>query len=214
MYVFLLILVPLVYFVTEYICHERKIDREHAFCIFWGFVIACIYCLIDFFAVGVSHEWVNSPSVVWGHYLITETILPVFVCFIPVIAARDSIRVKIKYLFPILAAFMTVFLPYKVMTSSVSPDFFGMILYPLMMAAMLFNVDTGITLFDSDADMKNLLWLRCVIVFFAVASGLLLPSVFQAFYYLKLADAGTYILIAVYVLGSAGFRTLEKFFLS
>lgn len=214
MHVFLLTIIPLVYFVNEYICHDRKIDREQGFCIFWGFVIACIYCLLDFFAVGSHHEWTNSLSRTWGHNLVTGTILPVIVCLVPVILARDSLRAKVQFVFPVLAAFLTVFLPYSIISDNTAPDFFNMIFYPLMTAVTVFNIDTAASVFDEKKDVKDFLWLRCLIAFVAILSGLFLPSLFQALYFLKMAGVGTYVFIAIFILGSAALRPVSVIFLS
>ena len=214
MHVFLLTIIPLTYIVTQYFCYDRKIDREQIFCIFWGLVLACIYCLIDFFAVGTKHEWMNSVSLTWGHFLVTETILPVAVCCIPVFIAKDGWRTKVQFLFPVMAAFLVVFMPYKVITDGSSPDFFRMILYPGMIAAAVFNIDTAASLFAEESDLQKLMWLRCLIAFVVIISGIVFPSLFLAFYYLNQAGAGVYILIAVFILGSAGLRVVSKLFLS
>lgn len=213
MHVFLLVIIPLVYLVNEYICQERKIDRDQIVCIFSGIVIACVYTLIDFFVVGKNHQWVYRISSVWGHYLFTETVLPVAICVLPVMLAKDSIRVKIRFLFPVLVSFYAIFMPYKIISEAAEPDFFTMIIYPMMMAATLFNIETAAGLFEEGRDVKKLFWLRIAVAFVAVFSGLLLPSLLEAYHFLNKAGAGTYVFSCLFILFSAGLRVVLMLFM-
>lgn len=213
MHVFLLTIIPLVYFVNEYLCHDRKLDREQLFCIFAGLVIVCIYTLIDFFAIGSNHVWINTLSSVWVHYLVSETLIPVIVCVLPVFLAKDPFRVKVQLLFPVMAAFFAVFVPYKVISQEISPDGFMLICYPLMMAAMLFDIDTAASVFDEGRNLSSLLWLRCLVAGIVVIAGILLPPAFTAVWFLNRVDAGTWILIGLFLLFSAGLRVVTELFL-
>lgn len=214
MYVFLLVVIPLVYVISECICHKRKVNRNQVVCIFAGLVIASVYTLVDFFAIGSAHAWIDSVTSVWFHYFMTETVIPVIVCSLPVIFARDSIRVKAQSLVPVLTAFYAVFVPYTILSSGVSPDVYEMILYPLLMAVMLFNIDTAASVFEEGSDVSRLLWLRCLIAVIAVASGLLLPSLFSAYYFLNSTSALMWILMGLFLVSSAGFRALSILFLA
>lgn len=214
MYIFSLVIIPLIYVISECICHNRKVNRNQIVCIFTGLVIASIYTLIDFFAIGSAHSWIASIVSIWSHYFITEIIIPVVVCSLPVIFAKDSLRMKAQSLVPILTAFYAVFVPYKIFSSGVSPDVYEMILYPFLMATMLFNVDTAASAFEEGVDVSRLLWLRCLIAFVAVASGIMLPSIFSAYYYLNSAGALMWVLMGLFLVSSAGFRVLTMLFLT
>ena len=213
MHIFLLTIIPLVYFVNEYLCHDQRNNGEQMFCIFSGFVIACIYALIDFFAVGLNHLWINKVSSVWAYYLISQTLIPVVVCAVPVMLAKDSLRKKIQYLFTVLASFYAIFLPSKIMTGETGPDAFLLICYPLMMAAFIFDIDTAAGVFGEDIDVGSFLWLRCVVAGFAVVTGLLLPSLFAALWFLNRLDAGIWVLIVFFLLSSVGLRIIAGMFL-
>lgn len=213
MHVFLIVIIPLMYAVAECICNNRKIDREQMTCIFTGLVIVSIYALIDFFAIGSSHMWINTFSSVWLHYLITETVIPIVICIIPIIIARDDIRVKVRCLLPVLAAFYAVFVPYKVLSAGASPDVFVMVLYPLLMAAMLFNIDTAASVFVEGEDVSVYLPIRCVVACVSVIAGLLLPSVFAAAYFLKRAGVLIWLLFALFIVSTAGLRASAMLFL-
>ena len=214
MYFFLLIIIPLVYCVSEFICRGRKPERERIAGVFFGVVLACIYALIHFFAIGSFRVWTYSLSAVWLHYFFTEIAIPVVICLTAVFIGKDSFRIKLSNLFPVVASFYVVFLPYKLITETIAPDVFCMILYPLLIASMLFNIDTVTFVFEDGAELEKRLWLRCVISFFAIVPGLLLPPLFRSLYCLKSTGTATYILAVLYVLFSAGLRTLAMLFLT
>lgn len=213
MHVFLLTIIPLVFFVNECLCHERKVGREQLFCIFAGLVIACIYALIDFFAVGANHLWINSFSSLWGYYLLSDAVIPVFVCSVPVLVAKDPFRKRVQYLFPVMAAFYAVFLPYRVIVREMSPDVFMLICYPLLIAALIFDIDTATGVFEETIEIASFKWLRCIVSCIAVIAGMLLPSVFAAFWFLNRLDAGMWVLIILFLLFSAGLRVITDMFL-
>lgn len=213
MHVFLIVIIPLVYLVSEYLLRSKTNVREQMACVFTGFVVASIYALIDFFAVGSAHIWVLSISSVWGHYLLTEVVIPFAVCTIIVMLAKDPLRVKVQYLFPVLAAFYAVFVPYKIISSGSAPDLFVMVVYPFLAAVMLFNIDTATLVFEEGINISNFLPVRCVVAFVAVVSGLLLPSVFAAYYFLNMVSVFTWIFIGLFVVSAAGLRASVMLFM-
>lgn len=86
-----------------------------------------------------------------------------------------------------------------------------MVLYPLLMAVMLFDVDTAVTLFEDGKDIKDNLWLRCLLAAFAVLSGFLLPSLFNAVYFLNRDGVMTWVLLGLFVLSAPGVRIAVRF---
>lgn len=213
MYFFLLIIIPLTYFVSEYLCRKKRNGRELTACIFFGVVIACIYTLIHFFAFGGGDKWIYSQTSLLTYYLLTETGLPVAVCLFAVLVGKDSIRAKTACIYPVLAGFYAVFIPYRVLSENPSPDAFRMILYPLLFAVMLFDIDTAAFVFEKGAEISRRLWLRCIIAVFTVIPVLPLPSLFQTYWFLNQMDTLRYMLLGLFVLLSAGFRSLAMIFL-
>lgn len=213
MYVFLVLIIPLMYSVSEYLCRGRKPSRERTGGVFFGLVAACIYTLIHFFAVGTSHIWINSVSSVRLYFFLTEIALPSTVCLFVVLIGRDRLRDKIAYIFPVMAAFFAVFVPYRVLAAGTPPDAFRMIMYPLLAAAMLFNFDTATFVFEGKTDIRPRLWLRCIITVAGAGSGLALPPLFLADWFLNRVGFLTYLLAVLYVLFSAGLRILAMLFL-
>ncbi len=213
MYFFLLIIVPLVYCVSEFLCRGRKPGRERMAAVFLGVVLACVYALIHFFAIGSFHTWTYSLSAVWLYGFFAEIVIPVSICLVAVFIGKDRFCVKLSFLFPVLSAFYAVFLPYRVFTETISPDMFCMVLYPLLIASMLFNIDTATFVFEDGAETGNKLWLRIIISISAVFTGLLLPTLFQTLYFLNKTGVWMHVLAILFVLFAAGLRALAMIFL-
>ncbi len=141
MYLFLCSLFPLAilgrFFCGKIVC-SLKVSNAYFLLIFWGLVAGSITCFVDFFFVYTSDA--SSVNLIResGIYLLWKELFPFLICILIVLFSRDDVEYKVQYLFPLLAGFYVVYLPYYVFSSVLFQTGFGLFLLPVIM--LLFTV--------------------------------------------------------------------------
>lgn len=141
MYLFLCSLFPLAilgrFFCGKIMC-SLKVSNAYFLLVFWGLVAGSITCFVDFFFVYTSDA--SSVNLIResGIYLLWKELFPGLICILIVLFFRDKAEYKVQYLFPLLAGFYAVYLPYYVFSSVLFQTGFGLFLLPVIM--LLFTV--------------------------------------------------------------------------
>ena len=119
--IFTILLFPLLFFIlTEGlnppVFESKKTVYFHAFC---GFLIAVVYCAIDWFFVSPVRfaGYVFAEEFVWK--LFSNILLPVFVCgILYFLFVKEPYDYKLKNFAFLMFGFFAVFLPYYIFTRS------------------------------------------------------------------------------------------------
>lgn len=199
MFFFLVSLIPcaLLFYHIHMPCAKQQLVSILSF---FGGVVFCVVSAL----FGNSFRLV--PSGFFGNFLclfLTESLIPAaIVCLVFFVWAKDSLEYRISSLFPLLAAFFSVYLPFRVVFCSQETGFFGLFFKPVLFLFMVAGISAAVfLLYRAICDKRKIY----VSVLYALLGVLLLvlPAVSEAVW----CDAGSTLVwlgcVFVCVLGSS-----------
>lgn len=207
MYLFLFILLPAALFIYFNTIGEKKLLTLS----FTGIITGIVICGIRFIFFN-SHRII--PDSFFGNYffyLINIAILPNIVYGVFFLISKDTIELKLKALFPLMAGFYTIYLPYYFLTLSGSVySNYDLFLRPVLYLAFLYGLSMAIErlykAFEEKNNMKKILYIVMLVLYMiipaAIDSSYIINKAFPLFAIIGIV----YILFPVilFVLGKLG----------
>ena len=205
MYLFLLLASPLFYYIfttLKSIQANKQPDTisttdagyqeagsktfNKGFFIFMGIFIAVIYCIIDFFVTYPYRITLYSVFSNFPHYFVSYTLLPVLICgIILFLLSKDKWLFKIKYFTPMLVGFYTICLPYEVISSNDTFDYFLLFIVPILYITYILLQDYALETLIAVIS-KKVKKLALTIVIPTILVALLLPAIIFSMYYTQI----------------------------
>ena len=197
--IFTISLFPLLFFIlTEGlnppVFESKKTVYFHAFC---GFLIAVVYCAIDWFFVSPVRFAEYSFYEEFVRILIFQILMPVGICavlyFIPV---KEPFDYKFKNFAFLIFGFFAVFLPYYIFTRANPVPAFLSFAKPVIFLAFIMALHFVLKGISAGFAKKKP---GIIVLFFFVLFALLvLPPVIEALWFLSFSPWIVYPVIAAY----------------
>ncbi|MCQ2589823.1 MAG: hypothetical protein MJ179_05310 [Treponema sp.] len=207
MYLFLFILLPAALFIYFNTIGEKKLLTLS----FTGIITGIVICGIRFIFF-TSHRIIpDSFFSNYFFYLINIAILPNIVYGVFFLISKDTIELKLKALFPLMAGFYTIYLPYYFLTLSGSVySNYDLFLRPVLYLAFLYGLSMAIErlykAFEEKNNMKKIIYIVMLVLYMiipaAIDSSYIINKAFPLFAIIGIV----YILFPVilFVLGKLG----------
>lgn len=207
MYLFLFILLPAALFIYFNTIGEKKLLTLS----FTGIVTGIVICGIRFIFFNSHRIIPDSFFSNYFFYLINIAILPNIVYGVFFLISKDTIELKLKALFPLMAGFYTIYLPYYFLTLSGSVySNYDLFLRPVLYLAFLYGLSMAIErlykAFEEKNNMKKILYIVMLVLYMiipaAIDSSYIINKAFPLFAIIGIV----YILFPVilFVLGKLG----------
>ncbi len=182
MYIFLLIAFPA--FIFGWFLSEEKNERlSYGPLLVLGLLAAGFVCVIKSFFIFTSHLWTDSFIEGSWYLYYSEILLPCIIMFgLYLIFSKDPLDYKANAFIPLLGAFYTVFLPYKVLQLSEAESLYTLFVKPVLYISMVIYISTFLKkIFKAKNDKSTIRIIAnsAMILIFSIV-----PALLETFWYL------------------------------
>ena len=201
MYLFLFTVIPLYYFLLHELEKKKYAVKGAGFNFFCGALSAAVYCFVGFLVFTAYRLPVFSFESNFTYFFLYGTVFPVSCCvFIYLIIGKNKWSFKTLMFSDVVCAFYAVFLPYRILSSYETVDYFCLFILPVVLVSCLYILRKASVFVVL---VKAALWKKIVFGLLAVGVFFLMPAVTETIYFIgcpvwlrSIAEIGT-VLLAV-----------------